>query len=450
MLHLLIDTLRNSVLITGIVIIMMMMIESFNLESHSRFFNRVKGSSFRQVLLAALLGSIPGCIGGFATVSLYSRRLLSFGALTAMMIASAGDEAFVMLAMMPDKALWIFALLFVIAVFSGIAIDWIMKSRNIVDCHPDQSTACHHDQSTACHHDQSAACHHDQSTACHHDQSAHCHHDQSAHCHPERSEGSGSEQRKTVTDSSLPLRMTTSQIRMTTSQIRMTTPQIRMTTPQIAPTAGGKEDAMAEKDGQDTERRSLTWQRLVLTGAIALFAIALAAGWMEHDHAVSETGHIQINLLSEWWMNLIFAILCIVMVVIMCFRSDRFIKETLWHHVLQKHLPNIFAWTFGVLLAIGLLSEYIDLNTWVSDNPALMILLAVAIGIIPESGPHLIFVTLYASGLVPLPVLLASSISQDGHSSLPLLAEDKKSFAYAKLLNCLIALIVGFGTLLLF
>ena len=419
MLHLLIDTLRNSVLITGIVIIMMMMIESFNLESHSRFFNRVKGSSFRQVLLAALLGSIPGCIGGFATVSLYSRRLLSFGALTAMMIASAGDEAFVMLAMMPDKALWIFALLFVIAVFSGIAIDWIMKSRHISVCHPDQSTACHHDQS------------------------AHCHPDQSAHCHPERSEGSGSEQRKTVTDSSLPLRMTT-------SQIRMTAPQIKMTTPQIAPTAGGKEDAMAEKDGQDTERRSLTWQRLVLTGAIALFAIALAAGWMEHDHAVPETGQIHLNLLSEWWMNLIFAILCIVMVVIMCFRSDSFIKETLWHHVLQKHLPNIFAWTFGVLLAIGLLSEYIDLNTWVSDNPALMILLAVAIGIIPESGPHLIFVTLYASGLVPLPVLLASSISQDGHSSLPLLAEDKKSFAYAKLLNCLIALIVGFGTLLLF
>ena len=410
MLHLLIDTLRNSVLITGIVIIMMMMIESFNLESHSRFFNRVKGSSFRQVLLAALLGSIPGCIGGFATVSLYSRRLLSFGALTAMMIASAGDEAFVMLAMMPDKALWIFALLFVIAVFSGIAIDWIMKSRNIVDCHP------------------------------------------------ERSEGSGSEQRKTVTDSSLPLRMTTSQIGMTAQQIGMTTQQIgsvaggkedAMAEKKEA-TAGGKEDAMAEKDGQDTERRSLTWQRLVLTGAIALFAIALAAGWMEHDHAVPETGQIHLNLLSEWWMNLIFAILCIVMVVIMCFRSDSFIKETLWHHVLQKHLPNIFAWTFGVLLAIGLLSEYIDLNTWVSDNPALMILLAVAIGIIPESGPHLIFVTLYASGLVPLPVLLASSISQDGHSSLPLLAEDKKSFAYAKLLNCIIALIVGFGTLLLF
>ena len=411
MLHLLTDTLRNSVLITGIVIIMMMMIESFNIESHGRLFSKVKGSSLRQVILASVLGSIPGCIGGFATVSLYSRRLLSFGALTAMMIASSGDEAFVMLAMMPDRALWIFAILFAVAVFSGVAIDRIIKT-----------------------------------------------------CHPERSEGSAEDANP---DSSLPLRMTSRPLRMTAPQTGMTTQPPGMTAPQTGMTAKGKEGPMAEKDGtkpeperqtdpaekpggQDTERRSLTWQRIVLTAVIIIFAVALAAGWMEHDHAAPQTGKIQFNLLSEWWMNLIFAILCIVMLIILCFRSDRFIKETLWHHVLQKHLPNIFAWTFGVLLLIGILSEYIDLDRWVSDNTALMILLAVAIGIIPESGPHLIFVTMYASGIVPLPVLLASSISQDGHSSLPLLAEDKRSFVYAKLLNCIIALIVGFGTMLLF
>lgn len=419
MLHLLTDTLRNSVLITGIVIIMMMMIESFNIESHGRLFSKVKGSSLRQVILASVLGSIPGCIGGFATVSLYSRRLLSFGALTAMMIASSGDEAFVMLAMMPDRALWIFAILFAVAVFSGVAIDRITKT-----CHPEQSV----------------------------------------NCHPERSEGSAEDANP---DSSLPLRMTSQPLRMTSPQTGMTAQPPGMTAPQTEMTAKGKEGPMAEKDGtkpeperqtdpaekpagQDTGRRGLTWQRIVLTAAIILFAVALAAGWMGHDHAVQETGKIRLNLLSEWWMNLIFAILCIIMLIILCFRSDRFIKETLWHHVLQKHLPHIFAWTFGVLLLIGILSEYIDLDRWVSDNTALMILLAVAIGIIPESGPHLIFVTMYASGIVPLPVLLASSISQDGHSSLPLLAEDKRSFVYAKLLNCIIALIVGFGTMLLF
>ena len=435
MLHLLTDTLRNSVLITGIVIIMMMMIESFNIESHGRLFSKVKGSSLRQVILASVLGSIPGCIGGFATVSLYSRRLLSFGALTAMMIASSGDEAFVMLAMMPDRALWIFAILFAVAVFSGVAIDRITKT-----CHPEQSANCHPEQSV------------------------NCHPEQSVNCRPERSEGSAEDANP---DSSLPLRMTSQPLRMTSPQTGMTAQPPGMTAPQTEMTAKGKEGPMAEKDGtkpeperqtdpaekpagQDTERRSLTWRRIVLTAVIILFAVALAAGWMEHDHAVPETGKIRLDLLSEWWMNLIFAILCIIMLIILCFRSDRFIKETLWHHVLQKHLPNIFAWTFGVLLLIGILSEYIDLDRWVSDNTALMILLAVAIGIIPESGPHLIFVTMYASGIVPLPVLLASSISQDGHSSLPLLAEDKRSFVYAKLLNCIIALIVGFGTMLLF
>ena len=78
-----------------------------------------------------------------------------------------------------------------------------------------------------------------------------------------------------------------------------------------------------------------------------------------------------------------------------------------------------------------------------------MILIAVLVGLIPESGPHLVFVALYASGLVPFSVLLASSISQDGHSSLPLLAETKKGFLKAKLVNMIIGLIVGYGAYLL-
>ena len=358
MLHILIDTFRDSILITGIVIIMMMMIESFNLEKHSGFFEKTGGSSLKQVLLAAILGSIPGCIGGFAAVSLYSKRLIGFGALTAMMIASCGDEAFVMLAMMPDRALLIFAILFLLAVFCGTGVDFYIKQRGL-------------------------------------------------------RKGAVMAGR----DSSLALRMTGKEA-------------LRMT-------------------GEEDRRRSLTLYRVVLTAATVFFAVALACGWLDHSHAAPEKGRMHIDLLSEWWMNMIFAILCIAMAVILCFRPDRFIKETLWHHILSRHLPVIFAWTFGVLLLIGILSEYIDISRWVSSNPAIMILLAVAIGIIPESGPHLIFVSLYAGGLVPFPVLLASCISQDGHSALPLLAEDKKSFAYTKLFKCVIALAAGYGTLLL-
>ena len=104
----------------------------------------------------------------------------------------------------------------------------------------------------------------------------------------------------------------------------------------------------------------------------------------------------------------------------------------------------IFAWTFGVLLVLGIGLQYVDIDNWISDNTVLMILLATAIGLIPESGPHMIFVTLFAAGVVPFPVLLASSISQDGHASIPLLAESKSSFFWAKLINCAVALAAGF------
>jgi len=73
----------------------------------------------------------------------------------------------------------------------------------------------------------------------------------------------------------------------------------------------------------------------------------------------------------------------------------------------------------------------------------IMLLLAIVIGIIPESGPHMIFVTLYAGGMIPFSILLASSISQDGHGSLPLLAESKRGFLYVKSVNMVVALVVG-------
>ena len=101
--HLIVDILRNSILITGLVVVMMMMIESLNIESKGLFFKGLKKTKVGQVVFGALLGSIPGCMGGFATVSLYTHKMFSFGALIAMMIASSGDEAFIMLAMIPER-----------------------------------------------------------------------------------------------------------------------------------------------------------------------------------------------------------------------------------------------------------------------------------------------------------------------------------------------------------
>ena len=386
MLHTLIDILRNSILITGLVVIMMMMIESLNIESKGLFFKGLRKTKVGQVVIASLLGSIPGCMGGFATVSLYTHRMFSFGALVAMMIASSGDEAFVMLAMIPEQALIIFAVLFVLAIAVGIITDKIYDRVHAKKCglHDHEECGVHADCDGF-----------------------------EVHEHVEPEHGHA--------------------------------------------------------------KRHFGWKRISMLVGLALFIAALGTGRLGHDHSAHEghehDGHVHtevcdhhdhahvhahdhghghtINLLSEDWMNVLFAGLSVIMLVVLIFASDHFVEEHLWNHIVKKHLPTIFAWTFGVLLVLGVVLHFVDIDNWISDNTALMILLAALIGIIPESGPHMIFVTLFAAGIVPFPVLLASSISQDGHAGIPLLAESKKSFAWAKLINCFIALAAGYAAMLL-
>ena len=76
-------------------------------------------------------------------------------------------------------------------------------------------------------------------------------------------------------------------------------------------------------------------------------------------------------------------------------------------------------------------------------NQLLMLLVACLVGLIPESGPHLVFLTLYAQGATPFSVLLASSIVQDGHGMLPLLAESRQDFFRVKVINFAVGLLVG-------
>ena len=345
--HLFIDILRNSILITGLVVVMMMMIESLNIESKGLIFKGLKKTKIGQVVIGALLGSIPGCMGGFATVSLYTHRMLSFGALVAMMIASSGDEAFIMLAMIPDQALITFAVLFVIAIIVGILTDMLYTQK-----------------------------------------------EEPSHSYPKHAECHSEEKHK-------------------------------------------------------HQKRHFGWKRIIMLVGLAIFIGALASGGLAHDHGAHCECHDHINLLDEQWMNVLFAGLSVIMLVVLIFSSDHFVEEHLWNHIVKKHLPVIFAWTFGVLLVVGLTLQHIEIDRWISDNTVLMILLATLIGIIPESGPHLIFVTLFAAGVVPFPVLLASCISQDGHASIPLLAESKKSFILAKLINCIVAVAAGLGAMLL-
>ncbi len=112
---------------------------------------------------------------------------------------------------------------------------------------------------------------------------------------------------------------------------------------------------------------------------------------------------------------------------------DHFLEEHLWHHVLKRHFLRILVWTFGALVVIHGLEEYWDVSGWIATNHVSTLGLALLVGLIPESGPHLLFVTLFASGAIPFIILIASSIVQDGHAMLPSIGRLKKSIYLGKI-----------------
>ena len=401
----LLEVLRNAVLITGLVLIMMLMIEYCNIGSHGSLFARLKSSGINQVLIGTLLGLVPGCIGGFAAVSLFTHKLLSFGALTAMMIASSGDEAFVMLATMPLKALLLFAILGALAIVTGLVCDrYLFKEQNFAFCPDGYEIHKEHDSSIAS-----------------------------------------------------PFRLSSYKdaLRRPSRERLLLLAGIALFVVALLSGFAGHDHAGHDHAGHD----HAVHQEAALHQEVALHEDAMLHQEAEHNHTlhghathqeslqeIIEERHLStftLHLLDEEWMNCLFAIMSIVTLLFTATAKEHFIKEHLWHHVIKRHLLSIFLWTLGGLAVCQIGVQYLNIEEWVSSNMIFVILLAVAVGIIPESGPHLVFVTLYLNGIVPFSVLLANSISQDGHTALPLLASSRKTFLKAKAVNIIIGAVVG-------
>ena len=340
--------------------VMMLLIEYVNVASQGKYLQKLQKTKFGQVLLAAILGLIPGCVGGFAAVSLFTHNVINFGALAAAMISATGDEAFMMFATIPKTAILLNIILFILAIVVGVIINAFVKKF------PTPFQANHFAIHSEDHH------------------------------HHESSKGNWKDNLKNI-----------------------------------------------------------SFQRAILIAGIIIFIVGLASGLLDHSHdhgadaldahAHCDHGdHHDMNFLfNEKWINLLFVGVSIVVLYILLKVNEHFLSDHLWGHVIKKHFLKIFLWTFGALLFIYLVMLNVDIQHWVSDNALLMLFVAILIGIIPQSGPHMIFITLFASGHIPFSILLANSIVHEGHSALPLLAESKKGFIWIKLLKIILAIIAG-------
>jgi hypothetical protein len=328
---------KQALTITLFVFVMMLILDYLNVLTKGRITGIIRGRQWRQYLVSAFLGSTPGCLGAFLNVSFYVHGLIGFGALVGGMIATSGDEAFVMLAMFPKQALLLFVLLFVFGIVLGWLSEKIAAGLKLRTCKECMLQRIHESKECSC-------------------------------FDPEA----------IVRNYSNP------------SAVRI----------------------------------------LFVLAAAAVFTVVV------------------LGLLgpSSWgWKRITLIVLSAVALAIIGTVPEHFLREHIWKHIVRKHLGSVFLWSFSAIMIIEVGFQYWNLEEFVQQNMEWVGLLAVLLAIIPESGPHMIFVMLYARGLIPFSILLASSLVQDGHGMLPLLSYSVKDSILVKVFNAVFGIGIGFA-----
>jgi hypothetical protein len=336
-----IHTFNNSLMITMFVFVMMTMVDYLNVLTAGKMNRMIRGGLFRQYITTAFLGATPGCLGAFMNVSFYVHGLITFGAMVGGMIATTGDEAFIMLALFPVKAILLFVMLFVIGIISAWIVDKLVPVLRIKPCAECEVPVLHEDQG-----------------------------------------------------------------------------DLRITIKQVI-----------------DHFRKMSLTRFLLLLILVVFIVGSASGAM----GPSEGG----------WERTTFITLLAVAVLIVVTSPEHYLHEHIWGHIVKGHLWRVLLWTFGALVAVEVGLKFWNLEAFVQDHMTWVLLVGALVAIIPESGPHLIFVMLFAKGLIPFSVLVASSIVQDGHGMLPLLAYTVKDSILIKLFNFVIGLGIGLALYLM-
>ena len=112
--------LTVSVFVAGTLAMVFWLEKAFSFDLGTAMAKREKG----QVLIASLLGALPGCGGAIVVVTQFTRGYVSFGSFIAVLVSTMGDAAFLLLAREPLTALYIFAISLVVGVVTGILVDW--------------------------------------------------------------------------------------------------------------------------------------------------------------------------------------------------------------------------------------------------------------------------------------------------------------------------------------
>ena len=402
--------LQQTLIITTLVIGMMMVIEFINVRTGGLWSKRLQKSPWIQILFAIVMGVIPGCLGTYTVVSLYVHRVVNFPALMAALISTTGDEAFFMFSLFPEKALLINLILITLAIIVATILQFSLKNKFLGLRNEELSFPVHENE-----------------------ECSHSHH----HHHSVK---------KNIKNISFVRALL---ITLSLGVLILVLSGIIDGSHHLNLLMGGQSEesvmhSLERQQDHKTTRLHDCHDDHHHSHQSESVSESVSESESESESSVCVDSHSHHSHGGEAdWIRIILIVLFVAILIIVIVAEEHFLEEHLWQHVIKVHLPKIFFWTFGVILCLTILNNYVNIHDLIDSKPFIVLLIAILIGLIPQSGPHLIFLILFANGDLPLGIFLANCIVQDGHGALPLLAESRKAFFVSKAIKIGIAVLIG-------
>lgn len=95
-----------------------------------------------EITFAAILGALPGCGGAIIVVTQFTKKQASFGSVVAVLTATMGDAAFLLLAKDPIAAISVISIGVITGIISGLIVHFLHADTF---CYPQKSAQYYHD-----------------------------------------------------------------------------------------------------------------------------------------------------------------------------------------------------------------------------------------------------------------------------------------------------------------
>ncbi|MFC7188896.1 putative manganese transporter [Halocatena marina] len=387
--------------VSAFVAITVLLFSYVQYRTDGRLIEQLESNQRAQPIFGTMMGLTPGCGGAIVVMPLYIRGSVSFGTVVATLIATAGDSAFVILALAPEAALYAYTIAFGTAILSGYAVDRAGIGVSRID-------------------------------------------------------RAVSELRSTATDGGM---VANGGVHQSHSEERSPASPGVGSQVHHYEDVEGCEIETGTRESPFMERLSkgvlaLWW--IVAIGGLVAGVTYLMRG--APDVAL-------VANVSFAGAFTIFGIVGTVLSFYLYFIGRRYIghgqlrrakdtfgtvHETFTHAAMETSFVTVWVLAAYLVYEYSVVLFSLDIAGIAAAAGVLAPIAGAGLGLIPGCGPQIVLATAYSEGAIPFSALTANAISQDGDALFPLIAMDKKAALIASIYTTIPALIVGVVLHLLF